>query len=103
MPPVAVFPLVLLVIANGSSNCSSISRVTVTFPLTGEPLALDLLNTRTAAGDLVADPAGLEGWLAAQAGRLTPVGEVGAAEVAAVRAVREAARPALEAARCGER
>uniref|UniRef100_A0AAU2JR78 ABATE domain-containing protein n=1 Tax=Streptomyces sp. NBC_00049 TaxID=2903617 RepID=A0AAU2JR78_9ACTN len=77
--------------------------MTVTFPLTGEPLALDLLNTRTAVGDLVADPAGLADWLAAQAGRLTPVADVGPAEVAAVRAVREAARPALEAARRGER
>lgn len=77
--------------------------MTVTFPLTGEPLALDLLNTRTAEADLVADPAGLAAWLAAQAGRLTPVGEVGTAEVAAVRAVREAARPALEAARRGAR
>ncbi|WP_374774334.1 CGNR zinc finger domain-containing protein [Streptomyces sp. NBC_01310] len=79
--------------------------MTVTFPLTGEPLALDLLNTRTAEGDLVADPAGLAAWLAepAQAGRLTPLGAVGAAEVAAVLAVREAARPALAAARSGER
>ncbi|MFG2751955.1 CGNR zinc finger domain-containing protein [Streptomyces xanthophaeus] len=77
--------------------------MTVTFPLTGEPLALDLLNTRTAAGDLVAGPEGLAAWLAVQGGRLSPAGEVGEAEVAAVRAVREAARPALEAARRGER
>ncbi|MFG2992285.1 CGNR zinc finger domain-containing protein [Streptomyces sp. NPDC048257] len=77
--------------------------MTVTFPLTGEPLALDLLNTETAEGDLVAGPAGLAAWLAAQAGRLTPVGAVGAAEVASVRAVREAARAALEAGRRGER
>ncbi|MEU7725617.1 CGNR zinc finger domain-containing protein [Streptomyces sp. NPDC040724] len=77
--------------------------MTVTFPLTGEPLALDLLNTLTAEGDLFADPAGLADWLDAQAGRLTPVGAAGAAEVAAVRAVREAARPALAAARRGER
>ncbi|MFD9333491.1 CGNR zinc finger domain-containing protein [Streptomyces sp. NPDC060028] len=73
------------------------------FPLTGEPLALDLLNTRPADGDLIADPAGLRAWLAGQAGRLSPVAEVGAAEVAAVQAVREAARAAVEAARCGER
>ncbi|MFG2880712.1 CGNR zinc finger domain-containing protein [Streptomyces sp. NPDC048337] len=73
------------------------------FPLTGEPLALDLLNTRTAEGDLVADAAGLAAWLAEQAGRLTPVGEVGAAEVAAVQAVREAARAALDAVRGGDR
>ncbi|MGW6983640.1 CGNR zinc finger domain-containing protein [Streptomyces sp. NPDC054932] len=77
--------------------------MTVTFPLTGEPLALDLLNTESAAGDLVADAAGLADWLAVQAGRLTPLGAVGAAEVAAVVAVREAARPAVEAVRRGER
>ncbi|MEU9375604.1 CGNR zinc finger domain-containing protein [Streptomyces sp. NPDC048255] len=77
--------------------------MTVTFPLTGEPLALDLLNTRPATGDLVGGPAGLADWLAAQAGRLTPVAAVGPAEVAAALAVREAARPALEAARRGER
>ncbi|MCM9079914.1 MULTISPECIES: CGNR zinc finger domain-containing protein [Streptomyces] len=77
--------------------------MTVTFPLTGEPLALDLLNTEAATGDLVADPAALTAWLAAQAGRLTPVDSVGEAEVAAVRAVREAARPALDAVRRGER
>ncbi|MEC4576056.1 CGNR zinc finger domain-containing protein [Streptomyces virginiae] len=74
-----------------------------TFPLIGEHLALDLLNTRTAEGDLVADPAGLAAWLAEQAGRLTAVDAVGEGEVAAVRAVREAARPALDAVRRGER
>ncbi|KPI26328.1 protein of unknown function DUF1470 [Actinobacteria bacterium OV450] len=75
-----------------------------TFPLTGEPLALDLLNTRpTGAGDLIAGPEGLAAWLAAQEGRLGPVAEVGPAEVAAVHAVREAAGAALAAARRGER
>ncbi|MFF8260327.1 CGNR zinc finger domain-containing protein [Streptomyces virginiae] len=73
------------------------------FPLIGEHLALDLLNTRTAEGDLVADPAGLAAWLAEQAGRLTAVDAVGEGEVAAVRVVREAARPALDAVRRGER
>ncbi|MFJ6797825.1 CGNR zinc finger domain-containing protein [Streptomyces sp. NPDC091268] len=77
------------------------------FPLLGEPLALDLVNTLPAEGDLIADPAGLRAWLAAQAGRLGPGAEagaeVGAAEVAAVRAVREAARAAIEAVRSGER
>ncbi|MFG2341655.1 CGNR zinc finger domain-containing protein [Streptomyces yangpuensis] len=75
----------------------------MTFPLIGEHLALDLLNTRTAEGDLVADPAGLAAWLGAQAGRLSAVDAVGEGEVAAVRAVREAARPALDAVRRGER
>ncbi|WP_030724625.1 CGNR zinc finger domain-containing protein [Streptomyces sp. NRRL S-237] len=77
--------------------------MTVTFPLIGEPLALDLLNTEAAVGDLVADPAGLTAWLAAQAGRLTPVDVVGEGEVAAVQALRAAARPALDAVRRGER
>ncbi|MFD3758423.1 CGNR zinc finger domain-containing protein [Streptomyces sp. NPDC058622] len=77
--------------------------MTVTFPLTGEHLALDLLNTRTAQDDLVAGPSALAAWLAAQAGRLTPVAAVGPAEVAAVAGVREAARPALEAVRSGGR
>lgn len=75
--------------------------MTATFPLTGEPLALDLLNTDTAIGDLVADPAGLADWLETQRGRLTEPGPVGTAEVAAVHAVREAARAALTAARGG--
>ncbi|MET9886625.1 ABATE domain-containing protein [Streptomyces sp. NPDC006430] len=74
------------------------------FPLTGEPLALDLLNTRTAdAGDLIADPAGLSAWLALQQERLSPIGEAGSTELAAVHAVREAAGAALAAARHGER
>ncbi|MFD7556679.1 CGNR zinc finger domain-containing protein [Streptomyces sp. NPDC059835] len=77
--------------------------MTVDFPLIGEPLALDLLNTRTAVGDLIADPAGLSAWLAVQEGRLGPVGEVGAAEVAAVCGVREAARAVVGAVRSGER
>ncbi|MFG2293703.1 CGNR zinc finger domain-containing protein [Streptomyces sp. NPDC048603] len=76
----------------------------VAFPLLGEPLALDLLNTRpAAAGDLIAGPAGLAAWLREQSGRLTAVAEVGAAELAAVHAVREAADGALCAAVRGER
>ncbi|MEV7726807.1 ABATE domain-containing protein [Streptomyces sp. NPDC087917] len=73
------------------------------FPLTGEPLALDLLNTRSALGDLLADPADLAAWLTEETGRLGPVTEVGPAELAAACAVREAAGPLLAAARCGER
>ncbi|GAA3380593.1 MULTISPECIES: CGNR zinc finger domain-containing protein [Streptomyces] len=74
------------------------------FPLLGEPLALDLLNTRPAgAGDLIADRAGLAAWLAEEPGRLSRVAEVGEAEVAAAHAVREAAGPLLAAARRGER
>ncbi|MET9611096.1 ABATE domain-containing protein [Streptomyces sp. NPDC006512] len=72
------------------------------FPLIGEHLALDLLNTRTAEGDLIAGPSGLAAWLEAQGGRLEAVG-AGPREVAAVHAVREAAGPALAAVRRGER
>ncbi|MCX5075015.1 ABATE domain-containing protein [Streptomyces sp. NBC_00513] len=78
--------------------------MTVNFPLIGEHLALDLLNTRPADGDLIAEPDGLAGWLAEEAERLGPVaGGVGEAEVVAVVAVREAARAALAAVRGGER
>ncbi|MER5732476.1 CGNR zinc finger domain-containing protein [Streptomyces sp. NPDC002138] len=78
--------------------------MTVTFPLLGEPLALDLVNTRSPAfGDLIATPAGLAAWLAEQAGRLTPLAAVTDAELTRVHAVREAVRAALEAVRRGER
>ncbi|MFF3431622.1 CGNR zinc finger domain-containing protein [Streptomyces sp. NPDC002602] len=78
--------------------------MTVNFPLIGEHLALDLLNTRPADGDLVAEPEGLTRWLAEESGRLGPVaGGVGEAEVVAVVEVREAARAALGAVRGGER
>lgn len=47
---------------------------TAAFPLLGEPLAVDLLNTVIAAGgarrDLLTTPAALLAWLGAQAGRL---------------------------------
>ncbi|MER5867099.1 ABATE domain-containing protein [Kitasatospora sp. NPDC002040] len=72
--------------------------------MTGELLALDLINTRPASGDLLADVAGLRGWLRLQAGRglvADPAG-VGAAELAAVRGVRELAVAALGRARVGE-
>lgn len=76
----------------------------MTFPLLGEPLALDLLNTRSPAfGDLIATPEGLTAWLAAQPGRLTPAARVSGADLTRVHAVREAARVALEVARQGER
>ncbi|MER7462993.1 CGNR zinc finger domain-containing protein [Streptomyces sp. NPDC097981] len=74
------------------------------FPLTGEPLVLDLLNTRPAGtDDLIAGPEGLAAWLTLQEARLGPVAKAGPAEVAAVHAVREAAGAALAAARRGER
>ncbi|MET3986643.1 ABATE domain-containing protein [Streptomyces sp. PvR034] len=78
--------------------------MTATFPLLGEPLALDLLNTSSPAlGDLIAEPAALAAWVEAQPGRLTPLARVTGAELSAVHAVREAAREALEAVRRGER
>ncbi|MFI6515247.1 CGNR zinc finger domain-containing protein [Spirillospora sp. NPDC050679] len=72
-------------------------------PLTGEPLALDLVNTRTAVGDLLAAPDDLRTWLELQAERLP--GAHGAAlgpdDLAAVHAVREHTANALERARHG--
>lgn len=70
----------------------------ISFPLVGELLALDLIN----AGDRLGGAEGLAAWLAEEGGRLEPV-VVGEAEVDAVRVVREAAAPLLEAARLGER
>ena len=82
----------------------------IEFPLTGEPLVLDLLNTRphTATGpvDLLSTPAGLRAWLAVQADRLTAsVGDspVTQADLAAVHAVREHAAAAVDRARQGKR
>lgn len=64
------------------------------FPVVGEPLALDLINTRvrTAEGetDLLATPAALRAWLAIQAERLPqPDAPIAAAELASVHAIRE--------------
>ncbi|MBA8950409.1 CGNR zinc finger domain-containing protein [Actinomadura namibiensis] len=70
-------------------------------PLTGEPLALDLVNTRTAVGDLLATPDDLRAWVGLQAGRLPEAG-VGPDALAVVRAVREHTAGALERARRGE-
>lgn len=64
----------------------------------GEPLALDLVNTRPLMGeghvDLIGDPEGLAGWMRQQAGRLpisSPFGadQFGVEELAPVHAVRE--------------
>ncbi|UBU17282.1 CGNR zinc finger domain-containing protein [Nonomuraea gerenzanensis] len=69
--------------------------------LTGEPLALDLVNTRTAVGDLLATPEDLRGWLRLQADRLPPTGELTHDDLAAVRRVREHTARALGHARRG--
>jgi predicted RNA-binding Zn ribbon-like protein len=87
------------------------------FALVGEPLVLDLINTRptTPSGpaDLLASPAGLAAWLAVQAERLAARGvtvdgqddqsgvRVSTEELAAVHAIREHAARALDRARQG--
>ncbi|MFJ5551275.1 CGNR zinc finger domain-containing protein [Streptomyces sp. NPDC093225] len=82
--------------------------MTASFPLTGEPLALDLVNTRVLDGtvDLLGTPEALADWLTAQAGRLAavpgPVPEVGAPELAAVHAVRDTAARLIAPARAGQ-
>ncbi|KAB2346131.1 CGNR zinc finger domain-containing protein [Actinomadura rudentiformis] len=71
-----------------------------TTPLTGEPLALDLVNTRPSTGDLLDTPARLKAWLALQAGRLPAEeteAEITDADVAAVQAVREQITAAVHA------
>ncbi|MGR6920982.1 CGNR zinc finger domain-containing protein [[Actinomadura] parvosata] len=70
-------------------------------PLTGEPLALDLVNTRTAIGDLLSTPDELQAWLRLQADRLPPVGELATGDLEAVRRVREHTARALDHVRRG--
>ncbi|CAM5339864.1 MULTISPECIES: CGNR zinc finger domain-containing protein [Streptomyces] len=76
-------------------------------PLIGEPLAVDLVNTRPrlASGpvDLIGDVAGLRAWLALEAGRIEEaVGPLGGDDLAELRRVREHIAAALYAARDGE-
>ncbi|MFF5261495.1 CGNR zinc finger domain-containing protein [Actinomadura viridis] len=77
-------------------------------PLTGEPLALDLVNTAPATGDLLATPDQLRAWLKLQAGRFTVARELltvelTAADLAAVRDLREHIAGAVDHARHGTR
>jgi predicted RNA-binding Zn ribbon-like protein len=68
-----------------------------------DPLALDLVNTRSSLGDHLATPADLLAWCAARADRLpgeVPA-EVTAADLAAVHAVRDSTARALDSARRG--
>src|SRR5216683_1239908 len=62
-------------------------------PLAGEPLALDLLNTRWLASgtpvDLLATPAGTRAWLAAAGVVATPAPGTRQALVAARQAIRD--------------
>jgi Conserved protein containing a Zn-ribbon-like motif, possibly RNA-binding len=81
--------------------------VTAPFPLIGEPLALDLVNTRTAAADLLVTPERLTDWLAVQAERFAEAGEVVAAgldegSLQVVRSIRDRVARAVDAARHGE-
>ncbi|GKQ36064.1 ABATE domain-containing protein [Streptomyces sp. A012304] len=73
-------------------------------PLTGEPLALDLVNTRPAVGDLLTTPGDLRAWWTLQADRLPGVPEeITGTDLAAVRAVREHTARALDCVRHGRR
>ncbi|MFJ8634052.1 CGNR zinc finger domain-containing protein [Streptomyces sp. NPDC093568] len=74
-------------------------------PLTGEPLALDLVNTRPTTGDLLTSPDSLRAWWELQADRIPDAvpQELTAADLAAVLAVREHTARALEHVRRGER
>jgi len=64
------------------------------FPLLGESLSLDLVNTRVSQDgsvvDLLDTPAALNVWLRAQSKRLSWVGTANTADWRAVRALREA-------------
>ncbi|MCD9902144.1 ABATE domain-containing protein [Streptomyces sp. MT29] len=76
-------------------------------PLIGEPLAVDLVNTRPrlASGpvDLIGDVAGLRAWLALEAERFEEaVGPLGGDDLAELHRVREHIADALYAARDGE-
>ncbi|GAA4374744.1 CGNR zinc finger domain-containing protein [Actinomadura verrucosospora] len=76
-------------------------------PLTGEPPALDLVNTRPAGADLLSTPDDLRAWLRLQADRsdeaaALAAAETGAASLAAVRDVREHTARALDRVRRGE-
>lgn len=78
-----------------------------TFPLLGEPLALDLVNTCVrrdgAALDLLDTPAALAAWLKAQSARLAWSGPVDDADLHAVRELRTAMAALLDARRDGSR
>ncbi|MDF5758659.1 ABATE domain-containing protein [Spongiactinospora sp. TRM90649] len=77
-------------------------------PLIGEPLALDLVNTRPVAGDLLTTPGHLRAWLGSQADRFTDAwdlrdAEFTAADLAAVRDLRERTARVLDHVRAGTR
>lgn len=75
----------------------------VSFPLLGEPLALDLVNTRVHAGggdvDLLEHCSGLSAWLAAQASRIRWEGQAEERDLDTVRHLRDAVAALLVARR----
>ncbi len=75
------------------------------FPLLGEPLSLDLVNTCVRRDgvdlDLLDTPQGLATWLRAESARLAWSGAVNAADLAAVRALRAAVAALMTARRDG--
>ncbi|MFF8592111.1 CGNR zinc finger domain-containing protein [Streptomyces sp. NPDC015220] len=76
--------------------------------LTGEPLALDLVNTHPSVGDLLTGPDELRAWLLLEADRSPEAREFAAAELTdaaleAVRGVRAHTAHALDRVRRGER
>lgn len=76
--------------------------------LTGEPLALDLVNTRPSAGDLLTTPDDLRAWLHLQADRFAEARAFAAADLTgaaleAAREVRAHTARALDSVRRGER
>ncbi|NKX86050.1 CGNR zinc finger domain-containing protein [Nocardia coubleae] len=74
------------------------------FPLLGEPLPLDLINTAPSLGDLLQTPDDLRAWCTAQAHRLPELGaDIDVADVSAVRAIRAHIASALERAHRGQR
>ncbi|MEV6524654.1 CGNR zinc finger domain-containing protein [Longispora sp. NPDC051575] len=73
-------------------------------PLTGEHLALDLVNTRPAGHDVLLDPVGAHAWLVTQADRLPhPAGPLSDSDAAGLRAVRAYVEAALLPAVRGDR
>jgi predicted RNA-binding Zn ribbon-like protein len=76
-------------------------------PLVGEPLALDLVNTRPTTGDLLATPDDLRAWLGLQADRFPEALDYAAAptaaDLAAVRDLRDHTSRALDHVRRGAR
>lgn len=77
------------------------------FPLVGEPLAVDLVNTRVQSPhgelDSLSSTVALEAWLGLQATRLSrPERGLTTADLNAVRTVRAHITEAIEHARCGE-